>query len=188
MPIARAPHPASHISVQRILATGVAVVLMWSATPPAQASIFSGSCPIQVNFTFESRVSGLPTLSAPGYSVTISNYSGIPCVVAPDLAQPLRLTSGGGNGSSSIWTCEATLGQGSWSQSWGSGFPAVTSGSHLISGTWGSWTMLVRSSSLNFIGLAELTINPSQASGLVQCEQSGISSLSMIGTMVFQDP
>lgn len=157
-------------------------------TPAAEASIWTGACPIEVNFSFNSRVRTATSLSAPTYTVSISNFL-LPCAVTLNVNQPLRSTSGGGGGGSILWTCESTLAQGSWSQSWGSGFPAVTSGSHVITGTWGAWTMAVASSSLNFAGVAELTISPFEpVDKLAECELAGIRDISMVGTMVFQDP
>lgn len=172
---------------RRTVVAASLVLGMLAGQIPAQASVWTGACPVQVDFSFGSKVRSAATLSRPSYSVSISNALGLPCAVSLEVSQPLRTTSGGGNGTSLVWTCESTYASGSWSQQWSPSLPPV-SGSHVITGTWGDWTLIATSSSLNYAGVAALTVHPLQAAKLLQCETGGITSLSMLGTMVFQDP
>lgn len=166
----------------------VLTIALFAATAPsAKAEIWTGSCPVQIDFSFGSRVRSATALSHPSYSFEFSNYLGLPCAVTLDVFQPLRSTSGSGSGSSATWTCESTLGTGWWNQDWTPGLPSVA-GSHIITGTWGDWSMVVTNPSLSFSGVVQLTVNPTDAAKLVTCESTGIRRLSMVGTMVFQDP
>lgn len=161
--------------------------VLGGAAPAAQGSIWTGTCPVRVDFTFNSRMGSAVWLGHPSYSFSVGNLLGLPCAVSLDAFQPFRSTNGGGSGSSVIWTCESTLGSGSWNQTWSPSLPPVF-GSHVITGTWGAWTMVVTSPSLNFSGVIELTTSPFDAAKLALCETNGMWSLSMWGTMVFQDP
>lgn len=163
---------------------------------PAQGSIWTGSCALVVEFAFGSRVrSASFALTAPGYDITVSQAADLDPTTASTTeacatslnVDPFRQTSAGGSGSSALWTCESTLGIGSWSQSWTPSLPPVF-GSHVVAGTWGAWTMVVTNPSLSFSGVIELTIHPSHALKLKDCATSGIRSITMVGVMVFQDP
>lgn len=171
--------------------------LLASAVPPVNAGLYSGTCVLKVTFNFNSPVKTLNT--APGYSVSVSPAADVdptwsgqqPCAVSLDPLSPARETSVSASGSSSIWACGGVLASGSWDQQWtdesGSASPSAVFGSHTITGTWGAWTLEVRNSSLSFVGVAELTVDPSDATKASRCP-SGFSSLTMTGVMAFQDP
>lgn len=140
------------------------------------------------------------SLTAPSYSLTLEPAVDLnplaagqqACAITLDAFEPLRSTSGGGSGVSTLWTCEFALGSGSWNQSWtdssGAHSPPSVSGSHLLTGTWGSWTLVVNTPSLNFVGVAHLTTQAFENLKAPACAGAGVSSLTMIGQMVFQDP
>lgn len=166
------------------------------APAPANATVFTGSCALNLTFSFHTRVRPASSLqTAVGYDVTATSARDLdplaagsqPCVVDTDALNPFRTTDAAGSGNSLAWTCEFASGTGSWNQSW-TPDPAPLFGSHTISGPWGDWTLIVNSPSLNFAGVAHLTVDPADATSLAQCETGGISSLRMTGVMYFQDP
>lgn len=154
--------------------------------PTSSADIWTGSCALTLKFSFDSPVRSVTAkvLTAPGYAISATAGT---CVVSLDFLNPLRSTSIGGGGSSVMWTCESVLGSGSWDQSWSPDPPAV-SGFHILSGSWGAWTLVVNDGSLNFAGTISLTLHPLDAAKTVQCVTSGITSVRMTGVMVFEDP
>jgi hypothetical protein len=174
----------------RKLAAPLVILVVAFASPPAHATVFSGACAVSVNFSFNSPVTATP--KSIGYSVALGPARTVTqvtrgCVTDVSPLSPFRSTSGSGSGHAVTWTCEAAVGLGTWEQSWDPDPPPM-SGAHSIAGTWGDWTMVVNSSALNFVGEMELTVDPADAAKLAQCATSGISSLSMIGIMHFQDP
>lgn len=186
-----------HLRRMALLSLHVALLSL-VPTAPANAGIFTGTCVLNVTFQFFSPVNG--TTSAPSYSVSISPsaadfdplWSGTqPCAVSGDVS-PARTTVGGGSGSSTIWSCGAVLASGDWDQSWfnrsGNAGPPSLNGSHTITGTWDNWEMVVRNPSLSFTGNIHLTLSPFENSKALGCAGGGITSLTMIGVMVFQDP
>src|ERR1051325_8899931 len=97
--------------------------------------------------------------------------------------------------SNDIWTCEAVLGTGTWSQSWSGSTPTDKStGTYKIVGTWGAWTMLILDSSPtpSFVGAIALTFkNPLDATKFYPAcvdSSAGIGSLDLTGVEVLQDP
>jgi len=182
---------------RRALIIAIAVAaLMVGLVPNASAGLYSGSCQLVLTFNFSSGV-GLDT--KPSYSISASpavdldpTWSGSqPCLVTLDAFNPTRETSVSGSGSSSIWACGAVLASGSWDQSWtnksGGSSPSAIFGSHTITGSFGEWILEVRNP-LSFVGAAEMTVHPLDATKAAQCASGGFSSIRMIGTMVFQDP
>jgi hypothetical protein len=166
----------------------VTIGLLGGVVPQAQATIYTGACAFNVNFVFDSPVRATGT--APTYTIGTSTLA--PCVITLDALEPTRRSSVDANGSSSIWTCNATLASGRWDQAWtdshGNPSPPAILGSHLITGTWGAWTMKVQNPSLSFVGVMPLTIGPGSATSLAQCLTSGVSVIHMVGVLVFQDP
>lgn len=180
--------------------SAIALAFLALFAPSAQASLWSGSCTVLVTIGFNSGIKAT-SLTAPGYSLTLEPAVDLnplaagqqACAITLDPLEPLRSTSGGGTGSSTLWTCEFALGTGSWNQSWtdSSGAPSppsVFGASHLITGTWGAWTLVVNSPSLNFVGVAQLTTQAVENLKAPACAGAGVGSLTMIGEMVFQDP
>jgi hypothetical protein len=166
----------------RVCAIALCAALVGAIATPANASVWTGACVISVTFNFTSPVEAVGT--SPDY--TLSGSGGL-CGVSLDVFNPTRTTLIDGGGSSRSWTCGSTVGEGTWDESWNPNPPAVF-GNHLITGTWGDWTIVVSNSSLSFAGVAEMTVDPSDAGKLVQCARTGISSLKMIGVLTFQDP
>jgi len=168
-----------------------------AAHSPAKASLWSGACIVNVTFNFLSPIRA--TTTSPSYNVSLSGgidldplTAGVQaCAITLDALEPLRKTSASGSGSSTIWSCGATLASGSWEQEWrdasGNLNPPRVNGSHSIVGTWDDWTMELRVPSLSFVGVAELTLAPFENLKAVDC-LNGINSLTMSGVMVFQDP
>ena len=160
----------------------MAMSLVATNIPSANASIWGGACTLSLEFFFNSPVRA--TATAPSYSV---DASGSTCTSSADLSRLVFQTFGGGNGSSILWSCDATAAEGSWSQGFSSGLPPV-GGSHVITGTDGAWVLVALDSDLTFAGIAELTVAPSDATKLATCHTSGMSSIAMTGVMEFVDP
>ena len=158
--------------------------------PPANATVFTGVCAMSVAISFHSPVGAVPrsvSYDIGGGPARTVNQVTDGCVVDSDGASFLRSTSASGDGFAQEASCGALVGQGSWEQNWETDPPPM-SGNHSITGTWGHWTMVVTSPSLNFTGEMELTVDPLDAAKLSQCTSNGISGIRMIGVMHFQDP
>lgn len=163
--------------------------------PGAQSLVWSGSCTLQLTFDFSSRIRSASSLvlTNPSYSISVSPVDLDPlaggtqgCLTSP--TGLLTTTNAWGGGSSLLWTCEGTLANGSWNQNWGSGPPHVA-GSHLITGSGGSWTMEIHQlTGPTFVGTMELTVHPLSALSYANCPSAGVRSITMIGVLVFQDP
>ncbi len=173
---------------------------LFAGAPPARASLWSGTCALDVTFSFSSPVRspnpGSLTVTTPTYSISVApavdlnplTSTAEPCAVTLSGTNPFRSTSVSAGGSSAFWTCEEANAGGSWNQAW-DGSPPSVSGSHVISGGPNVWTMVVHNSpSLTFVGTMQLTVHRDDAAKLAQCELGGITSLKMTGVMVFQDP
>ena len=185
--------------MRRATVSIVTGLVLLGGTTPARADVWTGSCTLTVTFNFSSRVEGalaLPWVTTPSYSISVGPAVDLnpltgtwePCVISLDALDPFSTTSVSASGSSNIWTCTSTLASGSWSQSWPSSAPSVV-GSHLITGGPEGWTMTMHNwPTMNFVGTMDLTVHPSDALSLAQCETRGLSSLTMIGEMEFQDP
>jgi hypothetical protein len=174
------------------------VCLFWNVTP-AHATIFTGTCAIALDFEFSSPIRSITSASAPrastSYEASIRGAADLQpiepgiqaCIVDNTPTSPFKGTFGFASGNAISWTCEATAGSGSWQQDWVPD-PGVVFGVHTIAGTWGNWVMVVNNESLSFTGTANLTVAPADETKLADCERSGISNLSMVGVMHFQDP
>lgn len=188
-----------------LFVASAAVVLSASMAPSAQATLFTGACQVTVTFDFNTPVRATGT--SPSYTVEltpsvvdfspdlVTGWDGIqPCLVTLDAFDPVRDTRGVGEGTSTIWTCTTTaVAGGFWNQDWanreGSSSPPSLVGQHFISGPWGDWTFTLTSPTLNFVGVAQLTAAPFENLKQAAClNGTGIRQLTMIGTLVFQDP
>jgi hypothetical protein len=86
-------------------------------------------------------------------------------------------------GTATVWTCEAILGGGGWSQSWGGGMPAV-SGAHSIEGGPGGILITITDfPATNFVAEIELAV--SDPLRMAQCGLGSIVSLQTAGIMEF---
>ena len=185
---------------KRVVATVVVLVAVLGNSPSAQASLWSGTCALTLTFNFSSPVRSPDalnlTVSTPSYSISVAPFTDLnpltgaweACAISLSGLDPFRETWVSAGGSSTVWTCEATDAGGTWNQSWYPSPPSVF-GSHVITGGPDGWTMLVHNSpSLTFVGSIELTVHPDDALQLARCEVSGMTSLRLMGVMVFQDP
>jgi hypothetical protein len=183
------------MSRNRSLVILLAVSLLSVLAPRADATVWTGVCTMSLSFSFDTPIKSTASLTGPNYDVFAGDArdlnplaSGMQgCAVDTSALSPFRSTSASGAGHSILWTCDQTTASGSWEQTWDPDPPSVT-GAHTITGTWGQWTMVVNSPSLNFTGVMDLTLDPSFATTLAQCELGGIYNLRMIGVMHFQDP
>jgi hypothetical protein len=184
---------------RRFVSLVVAIVALTASwVPPAHAALWTGTCTVLVTVNFGTRITAAG-ISGTNYSISLEGVDLNPvtagqqaCAITLDPLEPTRSTGGGGNGSSSLWTCGFGLGSGSWSQSWadssGVGSPPTVVGSHTITGSWNDWVLEVNNPALNFVGVAELTLQAAENLKLAQCAGAGVSSITMIGQMIFQDP
>ena len=184
------------MSRKRWLIVLSAVAVLSSLAPNADATVWTGTCALSLTFTFNQPVrSASAGVRSPSYSIQANDARDLDplsagtqgCTINASPLDPFRATGAGGEGNSVVWTCESAAGTGSWEQSWDPD-PASTSGTHAITGTWGNWVMEVNSFALNFAGVINLSLDPSEATKLSACETTGISSIRMVGIMQFQDP
>jgi hypothetical protein len=174
------------------------MALAMTIVPQANAALWTGACAVNVRFNFATPVRAVGT--APDYSITVSSVADLDplnsgtqgCAVTLDPLEIGRSTSVSATGSSVEWSCAAAVASGSWNQQWfdssGSGSPPAMFGSHTVTGTWGDWVLTLTDASLTTVGVAELTLAPTEATKLAQCPLIGFTSLGMTGTLVFQDP
>lgn len=179
--------------------------LVAALLPPAQAqakanALFTGACAVEVTIEFDSPVS--LTGTRPDYDISLEGAVDLDastagqqaCALTFDTFDPLRRTAAGGSGDSTLWSCTSAASSGSWTQSFldGNGMqsPDTVFGTHSIFGTWDAWTLEVTTPSLNFVGVAELTLQSVNENEklLNECVLIGVRSLTMVGVMVFQDP
>lgn len=175
------------------------LTLLLPMAPAGANALFTGACAVrvQINFKQDIRLTG----TSPDYDISLNGAVDLDgsatgtqaCVLTFDLLEPLRRTSASGTGDSTTWSCTSAFSSGSWTQTFrksdGSLSPDSVSGTHTIAGTWDAWTLEVTTPGLNFVGVAELTLEGLQENQkLEQCLLVGVSSLTMVGTMVFQDP
>lgn len=182
---------------QLFVATIAALLLILHISTEARASLWSGACLVSVTFNFENNIRLVD--GAPDYSVELEALADLDvmrpgmqgCMITLDALEPSRATSGGGSGSSSEWSCAAAVGSGSWEQSWtdgsGSSSPPGFSGSHTITGSWNDWVLTVRNPSLNVVGVAHLSA-PFDTQEVDRCVLVGLSEVTMVGVLLFQDP
>lgn len=150
--------------------------------PSASASsLVHGECVVNLTFDFDSPVKS--TLTSPTYS--LSGLGQCFTLLNTDLDPT---TSVVGSGSSTVWSCGATLAGGTWDQSWDPA-PSAIAGVHSITGTWGAWEIVVQAP--GYLGVGEFTTRadqPSEALKVTKCATSGISKIKMTGVLSFQDP
>jgi hypothetical protein len=189
-------------AVRRILAIVAAVCLLGPVDVASSATLWVGSCVVDVTLNFDTPVRGNAT--APGYSIdlrpSLVDYApdaltGWPgnqnCLVEPlDPTEPQRESFGFGDGTSTIWTCATASSGGAFQQDWYDSdnnlSPPNVVGQHFIAGTWGDWTFTLTGT--NFIGIAHLTTSPFENLKFQECAKLGFMSLTMTGVMEFSDP
>jgi hypothetical protein len=182
-------------------ALALIVCLFWNIAPPARATIFTGTCAVALDFEFSAPIRSVTSATAPqpkaaaSYEVSIFGLTDLnpltggveACVVDNTPTNPFKRTFGSASGNAIAWNCEETLGSGTWQQDWDPD-PGAVFGAHTIAGTWGNWVMVVNNDSLSFTGTMHLTVAPEHATKLAECETNGMTHLSMVGIMHFQDP
>jgi hypothetical protein len=173
-----------------LLATLIVTALTWSA-PNANAWLSTGACAVRVQFTFNARVkSSAVALTHPSFSVSLSSLLGESCAITLSGLDPIHSTNASASGTSTIWTCESVFAGGSnWNQSFGPTVAPVDNALFTVTGSWGDWNIvLLDTGPPTYVGEVHLTLDPFQALTLAACETGGITSLSMVGVLVFQDP
>jgi hypothetical protein len=175
------------------------VVSVFAIMPPARALVFTGTCVIGIDFEFSTPLRSVTNASAPraatSYEASIYGAADLnplaggtqACVVDNTPTSPFKGTSGFLSGNAISWTCEAAVGTGEWQQDWDPD-PGVVIGDHEIAGPWGGWVLAVHNADLSVTGTVNLKVAPADQTKLAECETRGISNLSMIGIMHFQDP
>lgn len=184
--------------MRRLLVIAVVLSVLGSTMPVANAAFWTGSCIVGLKLDFNSPVR--LTGTALSYSVTMEpivdldlTVSGAqPCLVTLDSDQVSRSTSVSASGSSTAWSCSATLASGGWNQSWtdrnGVANPPTFFGSHTLTGTWNNWVLTIRDTSLSVIGVAHLSTQLQEATMLERCAGAGFTSIRMNGVLAFQSP
>ncbi len=179
------------------LALFVLSIFVMGSMVPVDASLWSGTCTVSVTFSFDQPIR--LALTNPDYEVALGDFADIDplksgmqgCAITLDALEPSRATGGSGSGSSTEFSCSATVASGSWTQGFvdGSGAqsPPEFSGTHTLTGTWNNWVLTIRSDSLNVVGVAHLT-SPSASLSVDDCVLLGMNEITMVGQLVFQDP
>lgn len=177
----------------RILGPLLALVLVAGSAAPARADLWTGACTLRVTLYFHAPVR--PPLSGPNYDIEASAAADLDLTKPGAQACATTLTgtlssgtAGGGSGTAAAWSCGTTVASGSWQQSFDAEGPAGFFGTHTLTGTWGAWTLEVQSQSLNVVGVGEFTLQAAEALKTPSCVSGSISSVTMIGELVFQDP
>jgi hypothetical protein len=201
------PHPQKEVEAEmpyrKLLLAALVSALFATAAPSANATVFTGTCVLDLQFQFSDAIRSARNVIGVGHTAQAVTTYDITATSAADMdptkagsqactmdvtpLDPSRETAAWGSGQALSWTCEATAGTGSWHQDFYPD-PASVTGSHAIGGTWGNWVMFVNNQSLNFTGTINLTVAPSDAAKLAQCETTGITDLRMTGVMHLQDP
>jgi hypothetical protein len=179
--------------LKRALLLPLTVCLLATSAPAAHATIFTGVCVMSLTISFQPALTAQPRSidydldgrSATDLDPLTSGTQG--CAVDTGALSPFKSTSAFGTGHSILATCESFAGTGSWYQSWNPD-PGAVDAAHSLSGTWGQWTLVTNTASLNYTGEMELVISPFAASKTAQCASGGVSSVDLIGVMHFQDP
>lgn len=178
---------------KRFLMAATAAALFASVVPPAQAGLWSGACAVLVTIDFRSPVRA--PLDNVAYDLTLESLTdldltkaGMQSCVTTLTGEATGGTWAGGSGIASVWSCAGVVAQGTWHQSFDPEGPEGFSGTHALTGGWGAWTLSVANSSLNVLGAGELTLQAVEALKTPSCAAGTLSSVTMIGTLVFQDP
>ena len=178
---------------QKTLGAVLALLLVAGGASPARAGLWTGACTVQVAISFDFPVR--PPIASTSY--TIDAWGAADLDVTTAGLQSCAVTLGGsafsgtsahGDGSAVVWSCAETVALGSWDQSFDEEGPANFAGTHVLTGSWGAWTLHVQTPSLNVIGVGELTLHPSDATKTLGCGVGSVESVTMVGTLVFQDP
>lgn len=177
----------------RRLGLVVLALAIAAGAAPARADLWTGSCALRVTIDFRSPVR--PPLSGPNYDVYAApgadldlTTGGAQSCARTLSSHPLGSTWAEGSGAATAWSCGTTLARGSWTQAFDEEGPQEFSGTHILTGTWGAWTLQVQSDDLHVIGVGELTLDPLQAGRTPTCATAALESLTLVGTIVFQDP
>jgi hypothetical protein len=173
--------------------------LLVPMTPATAANLYTGACAVRVKIDFVDPIRLTGTF--PRYDITLSGAVDLDsasvgvqaCALTFDTFEPLRRTDASGKGNSTMWSCSSVLSSGSWNQTFqtrtGMFVPSSVFGTHTLTGTWDAWTLEVANPDFTFVGVAELTLDgAAQNQKVGDCVLAGVWSLTMIGTMVFQDP
>lgn len=177
----------------RLVAVLLTLLFVAGATGPAHAGLWTGACDVLVQISFRSPTR--PPLSSPNYDIQVTGAVDLdpttpglqPCVHTLS-GEAFGATFAGGSGNALAWSCAGTVARGSWSQSFGAEGPAPFSGTHVLTGPWGAWTLQVQSHSLNVVGVGNFVLQAAEATKTPSCATGSLSSVTMIGTLVFQDP
>jgi hypothetical protein len=178
---------------RKFLLAAAVGALFASMVPPAQAGLWSGACAVRVTINFRSPVR--PPLDNVAYDLTLEGLSDLDLTKAGTQSCVTTLTGeatggtyAGGSGVASVWSCAGVVAQGTWHQSFDPEGPQGFSGTHALTGGWGAWTLSVANSSLNVLGAGELTLQAVEALKTPTCATGTLSSVTMVGTLAFQDP
>lgn len=186
--------PMNGVTARRkVLGVALALVVVAGTASPARASLWSGACALRLTIDFESAVR--PPLASPNYTLSATGAADLD-VLTPGV-QPCAVTladsnfsgtAAGGTGSALAWSCAGTVANGWWEQSFGAEGPDGFTGSHVLSGAWGAWTLHVQTPTPNVVGVGEFTLDPSDATKTLGCGVGSLGDVTMVGVLVFQDP
>ena len=178
---------------RKFLLAAILGAMFASVVPPAHAGLWSGACAVRVTMDFRSPVR--PPLASAGYDLSLEGLvdldltkSGMQSCVTTLTGEATGGTYAGGSGVASVWSCAGVVAQGTWHQSFDPEGPDGFSGTHALTGGWGAWTLSVANSSLNVLGAGELTLQAVETLKTPSCATGTLSSVTMVGTLVFQDP
>ncbi|MDQ3913971.1 MAG: hypothetical protein M3323_01380 [Actinomycetota bacterium] len=176
----------------KILVTAAAAALFAAAAPPADAALWTGACAVRVTVDFRTPVRA--PLGTVAYDLTVAGAVdldltkvGTQSCVTTLTGEATGGTFAGGSGVAT-WSCAAAVAQGTWHQSFDPEGPPGFSGTHVLAGSWGAWTLSVANTSLNVLGAGELTLQAVEATKTPSCALGALDSVTMVGTLAFQDP
>lgn len=175
------------------LAAATAAALFAATAAPARAGLWTGACALRVRLDFSSPMRG--PLDGGGYQLDVAAVADLdptkvgaqPCAATLS-AEVTTGTSVSGAGTATVWSCGAMAGGGTWHQTFDPEGPAGFSGSHRLAGAWGAWTLQVANPSLTVVGVGELTLQAAEGTKTPACALGQMDSVTMVGTLVFQDP
>jgi hypothetical protein len=177
----------------RTLIAATVAALIATTVTPAQANLWTGACALRITVNFRSPAR--PPLTSTGYDLDVAGLAdldltrpGVQSCAATLSGEPTTETWVAGSGFASVWSCGASLGTGTWHQTFDPEGPGGFSGSHTFAGSWGAWTLQVANPTLNVVGAGEFTLQAVEATKTPGCAIGQIQSVTMVGTLVFQDP
>lgn len=178
---------------RKFLVAAAVAALFASTAPPAHAGLWSGACGVSLTIDFRSPVRA--PLDNVAYDMTLVGLQdldltrpGTQSCITTLTGEVMGGTWAGGSGIASVWSCGASVAQGTWHQSFDPEGPEGFSGTHALTGSWGAWTLSVANTSLNVLGVGELTLQAVEATKTPSCAVGTLQSVTMVGTLVFQDP